>query len=374
MRILKNRSILGLALLFLVQLFLTYGCAREVRKPFSSLDNPQHHVFSGLKLLDGKRFDEALWEFQLALELDPKYSPAYQGMGLALGYKGDFEAAFQAMSKAKKYAKSGKEKGLAYVGYMRLHTLQKGKDWLEDVKDNFHNALHALKDLPDAHYYMGIAFKEAHLFDEAASEFKRVLAINTTLINEADEQLKLVQKVERAMPGTEVGKKLALEEQITRADVAAILIHELRLDRIYERERKLKRGRKVIPEDIKDHPLRTDIETIISIGIRGLKVFPDGTFAPDALLTRASYAMIIEDIISTICHDRKLSVRHVGSPSPFPDVPNEVPYFNAIVVCTSRGIMAATDIRSGTFDPAGFVQGADALLIIRKLKEELRIF
>ncbi len=42
------------------------------------------------------------------------------------------------------------------------------------------------------------------------------------------------------------------------------------------------------------------------------------------------------------------------------------------MVVTSRGIMEAMDITTGEFAPLAPVPGADALLIIRKIKEELK--
>jgi len=44
------------------------------------------------------------------------------------------------------------------------------------------------------------------------------------------------------------------------------------------------------------------------------------------------------------------------------------------MVMTSRGVMEAKDLSTGEFAPNGTVSGADALLIIRKLKDELRFF
>jgi predicted Zn finger-like uncharacterized protein len=64
----------------------------------------------------------------------------------------------------------------------------------------------------------------------------------------------------------------------------------------------------------------------------------------------------------------------LGSKSPFPDLRNNLPYFNAVMVVTSRGIMQAKDLTTGDFAPMGTVSGADALLIIRNLKDELRSF
>jgi hypothetical protein len=44
------------------------------------------------------------------------------------------------------------------------------------------------------------------------------------------------------------------------------------------------------------------------------------------------------------------------------------------MVCTSRNIMTVADKRTGEFQPMGTVSGADALLAIRELKEQLRVF
>ena len=75
-----------------------------------------------------------------------------------------------------------------------------------------------------------------------------------------------------------------------------------------------------------------------------------------------------------ISGDNSLATKFIGSTSPFPDLRSDLPYFNAVMVVTSRGIMEAKDLSSGEFAPLGTVPGVDALLIIRKLKEELKIF
>ena len=55
--------------------------------------------------------------------------------------------------------------------------------------------------------------------------------------------IKKVQKILRALPGTEIGKKLALQDKISRADAAAVFVHELEVDRLFE-----KCG--IVPKDI----------------------------------------------------------------------------------------------------------------------------
>ena len=58
----------------------------------------------------------------------------------------------------------------------------------------------------------------------------------------------------------------------------------------------------------------------------------------------------------------------------FPDLRFDLPYFNAVMVVTLRGVMEAKDISHGEFTPLSLVPGADALLVIRKVKEELKIY
>ena len=82
--------------------------------------------------------------------------------------------------------------------------------------------------------------------------------------------------------------------------------------------------------------------------------------------------MMIEDILIKVSGDNALATKFIGSASPFPDLRNDLPYFNAIMVVTSRGIMEAKDLTTGEFSPLGSVPGVDALLIIKKIKEELK--
>ncbi len=117
---------------------------------------------------------------------------------------------------------------------------------------------------------------------------------------------------------------------------------------------------------------KIDIEGILGIGLRGLENYPDGNFHPGELVTRAAFAMMLEDILIKVSGDNSLATKFIGSTSPFPDLRADLPYFNAIMVVTSRGIMEAKDMTSGEFAPLSPVAGVDALLIIRKIKEELK--
>ena len=84
--------------------------------------------------------------------------------------------------------------------------------------------------------------------------------------------------------------------------------------------------------------------------------------------------MMVEDILIKVTGDNALATKFIGQVSPFPDLRSDLPYFNAVMVLTSRGIMEAREFTSGEFAPLKPVPGADALLVIRKFKEELKIY
>jgi len=366
------------------------SCAKPPRKPEAALDTPEHHVFSGNKLLEKGDYAGAQREFELAIQLDKKYSPAYVGMGLVFAYQKNFEKAYENMKKAKSLAQKPDDKVNAHVGMIRLYSLERKEKWINKAEDEFEDAIKINPKSSAAFFYMGKAYKFAFNFDKAGEMFKKVLDINDKYLVEADNEWKVVQKIQRAAPGSLIGKKIALIEEITRADVAALFVQELLLEKLYEKRtpkrfdtsfqapvKKFEADRIVKAEaatDVQNHVLRTDIETIMRLGVRGLEPSPDHKFFPSEKITRAAYALMIEDILIKVSGDEKLATKFIGSKSPFPDLRNDLPYFNAVMVMTSRGVMEAKDLSTGEFAPMGTVSGADALLIIRKLKDELRFF
>ncbi|MBN1662912.1 MAG: S-layer homology domain-containing protein [Deltaproteobacteria bacterium] len=369
---------------------LIASCAPKPRLAGGEMDTPAHHTSVGMKYIDQGRYADAQREFDLALELDRKYSQAHTGAGLAKAYRNDFAAAFESMKKADKYAKTPADKEFMKVGFIRLHTMNRAADkkWLDKAEDEFDDIESENPKSAAAHYFMGAAYKEALDFNKAAPMFARVIELNTGYTEQANDQWRLIQKIQRALPGTLAGKRIALHDQVSRADVAALFMEELKIDVVYKKRSvptfdtgfkdpvKAKgSGTQILSaKDIGDHPLKADIEDVLKMQVRGLEVFPDGTFRPDQFIDRATYAMMIEDILTKITGDNALATKHIGSPSPFPDLRADQPYFNAAMVMTTRGIMEVKNMATGEFAPLGPVPGADALLVIRKLKDQLKIF
>ena len=98
-----NRRSILLVLLVLVTAVafgvMMSSCAKAPRKPEAALDTPEHHVFSGDKLLDKGDYAGAQREFELAIQLDKKYSPAYVGLGLVFGGQNNFDNLVRAHSR-----------------------------------------------------------------------------------------------------------------------------------------------------------------------------------------------------------------------------------------------------------------------------------
>ena len=365
---------------------LIASCGPKARVATSQLDTPEHHTYTGLKLLGEEKYADAQREFELAIQLDAKYSKGYTGIGLVKIYTGDFDAALDYLKKGWNKANTDEDRIFVYVSRIRYYTQSKiEKKWLKLAKNQFDDVIKLDPRHAPAYYFMGLSYKAGLDFNMAGQMFTKVLELKSEYVAEADIQWNFLQKVQRAMPGTTTGKQIALVERLTRADAAALFMEELKIDVLYKKrtpktfdtsfkdpEKATAKTIKITAKDIADHPLRTDIEGILQLGVRGLENYPDGNFHPGELVTRAAYAMMLEDILIKVTGDNSLAIKFIGTTSPFPDLRADLPYFNAIMVVTSRGIMEAKDMTTGEFAPLSPVAGVDALLIIRKFKDELK--
>jgi superkiller protein 3 len=80
---------------------LTTGCASRSQEPFARI-RADISVQKGINKLDADKLDEALTEFQKAVELNPKLALAHSNIGTIYKRKGDFTAAAKAFAEAVK--------------------------------------------------------------------------------------------------------------------------------------------------------------------------------------------------------------------------------------------------------------------------------
>jgi len=373
------------AVAIIALIFILSGCGPKPIPQQSILDTPQNHYKQGLRELDRGDIDNAKMEFDRAIKLSPSYAGGYVGLALVHSSKNEFDLAFKMIDKA-----IGKDKNFvdAYIAEGRIITQQKkDKDWIKKAEKSFKKALKISPDSYKAMFYLGVAYKEAFLFDKAADTFRKVIASKGDYSKAADKEWELVQKIQRAEPGTELGKKIALIPEIDRSDLAVLLIEELKILTILEKKRpktydtnfrapedklemKKREAEQAKITDIQNHWAKTWIKQVADNGI--MEKFPDNTFRPDEKITRSNFAMVLQNLLILVTGDKSLSTKYIGSPARFPDVNPSHYSYNAICLAVDRGFMSTKDL-NGEFGFKDHVSGADALLMIRKFQNALRL-
>ena len=379
-RTLGTMTLLGLFLGLVMS-----GCGPKPIERESVLDTAPNHYNQGLRELKIGQLEAAAEEFQRATALDPDYAGGYVGMGLVMAEKGDFKEAL-------KWVDKGIDKDNQFIdGFITKGIIiidSKNDDWLEDAVKQFERALKIDPESEKAYFHMGMAYKEAYEFGEAVTAFGKVVAMKGDFAKEANAEWELVQKIQRAAPGTEIGAKIALIPQIDRADLAVLFVEELKLLEVLKKKqpkvydtrfrppedpRQMEVAKKEMmaaATDIGNHWAKNWIEDVMKAG--AIDAFPDHTFRPDDMITRSNYAMFLQNIIIAVTGDEALATKYIGTPSRFPDVNASHYAYNAICLAVDRGIMKADTI-DGAFGMSDHVSGADALLIIRDFQNALRM-
>ncbi len=381
-----NIRILNISVvLFLIILFIIPGCGPKPLQKESILDTPDNHYRQGLRSFNRGDLEGAAEEFNRATALDPDYAGGYVGLGLVEAEKENYKQAFDLIDKG--IAKN-KDFIDGYIAKGRLFVKQrKGDKWLDNAVKQYEKALKIDDNNEKVLFYMGETYKQAYKFDSAADYFRDVISIKGDFAEQANGEWELMQKIQRAAPGTRIGKKIALIPEIDRADLAVLFIEELKLLEVFKKKQpktydtrfrpptdptKMKEQEKEqkMTTDIEGHWAKNWIEDIIKAG--AMDLFPDRTFRPDEMITRVNYAMFLQNILIAVTGDEKLATKYIGTQSRFPDV-NPTHYaYNAICLSVDRGIMKADKI-DGSFGLNKTISGADALLIIRDFQNALRM-
>jgi len=111
----------------LLCIFFFSACGPIIAYHHAALDTPSRHVDNGMKFLQINKIDAAVSEFSRATELDPEFSPAYTGLGLAYGRMGDFEKGYQFIELASKTARGYEQESAVKDARLQLDTLSKNR-------------------------------------------------------------------------------------------------------------------------------------------------------------------------------------------------------------------------------------------------------
>jgi len=367
------------ALLFSFVTFYATSCAV---KPASELDSPEYHHKAGMRHVEMAKYSEALTSFERAIDLDKKFAPAYAGMGIAYANLGERKKAKKHVGEAE--SRDGKDPDvLTLCARVWIDLRHQEKKWYKPAEKLLKKSLKRQKNHEGATYYTGELHLYQYEFAQAEDQFRQVVEMKGEYSGKANAMWQMSQKIVRAMPGTSVGKKVALHEKITRADLAVLLAEELKISALMERqttpasgfqtpeEMRAANTLKGGPSDASGHWAEVWINELSGYGI--LEGAPGQPFHPDEHVNRAEYCMAVQRLLTIVTGDAGLETRYFGeNPSRFQDVPSSHPAYNAMALCAERGIMQS-DMITGRFEPSKPVSGADALLSIRSFQNALRI-
>ncbi len=368
-------------ILLLLALAWLAGCSQKAISPESNLDTPGLHVEQAMRMLDRGDLGSAEAAIDRALALDPRYVEAFCARAVLRLEQGRLQEAEELSKEALDLAD---DRWLAWQTRARVRTALQEKDWYEDALKDFERALDRAGDNQNAReqilYYRGLTKVERYRFNEAVEDFSKVAGSRGDFGGKADAAMDKVQKILRARPGSEASSRVALQDEIDRGELAVLLVSELKLPDLLSKAAATPGGFQapgtegpvqgvVEPADIQKHWARSWINELISSG--GMQLFPGGQFLPDEQVSRAEYAQILTRVLADINRDEGLMTRFFGEESKFSDLKSSHPAYNAAAVVSTRGIMSADPV-SGAFRPAGSISGAEALLVIRQLQNELR--
>ncbi|MDI6744329.1 MAG: S-layer homology domain-containing protein [Thermodesulfovibrionales bacterium] len=385
------------------------ACTKPVAKCTDPTDNPSHHYLMGMQALEEKKVDVAQSKFERANFCDEKFSPAHDGLAIVSAYKTkqqadaafkkvETERVMEHLKKAGKLAESAEDKFDHLVAIMRVHSaIKPTKDWLKTAEEAYgeirdlkvdEKKLTYYQGKEAADYFMGKAYLNALEFRQARDKFADVLNAKREgkWHEKADKAHKRVDKIVRAMAGItvgDVGKQIAVKDSVTRADLAALLITEMKLDKLFAgripvKSQIDKMKAEFTPPDVLNHPFKEEVLTMMKWKVRGLEPKFDETtraylFKPSDVVKRGEMALILEDVLIKLTGDEKLATAFFGhEKSPFPDVRKTSPFYNAVMNMTTRGIMEGE--LSGEFRIDAPVDGAEALLAMRVLKQRMNIY
>lgn len=384
------------------------ACTKPVAKCTDPTDNPSHHYLMGMQALEEKKIDAAQSKFERALFCDAKFAPAHGGLAIVNAKKSESQSdpkfktveansAKEHLKKADKLAESNEDRFDYLVAVIRTNTALNEKDSLAKAEEAFEEArklkvdekkLAYYQGVEAANYFLGKAYLKAMEFQKSRDKFADVLNMKREgkWHEKADKAHKRVDKIVRAMAGItvgDVGKQIAVKDSVTRADLAALLIVEMKLDKLFAgripvKSQIDKMKAEFTPADMLNHSFKEEVITIMKWKVRGLEPRYDETtkaylFMPKEPVLRGEMALILEDVLIKLTGDEKLATAYFGQDkSPFPDVKATSHFYNAVMNMTTRGIMEGE--LSGEFRVGAPVDGAEALLAMRVLKQRMNIY
>jgi|TARA_B100000315_G_scaffold256904_1_gene304095 tetratricopeptide (TPR) repeat protein len=314
----------------------------------------------------------AVTSFSQAIAADKRAVDAYVGIARAYWHQGLAAEGDQAVKKGLRYARRISRVLELHALGIRLGSLlddpkgiRKARGYYNRGRQVKYSDTHA-----ELHLAMALAWIKAQRLDRAEPLLQKALALDSDWSEDADRAYRRLQMIERASAGSANDVKLAYQASVSRAEITSLLINQIQLAEILERDvGTVSQGETSDQQltDYHDHPNRDDILTVHRLGLRSLKI-RNGRFAPDKPVTRLDLALIIEDIL--FLKDGISRTQFIGNPSPFSDLKTSNTGFNAVMTAVTRGLIEGRD--DGQIQPAAQVSGAETVLVLRRFKKMLK--
>lgn len=394
---------LSAPILFICVILVSSGCSRPAVRCTAPEDNPGHHYLAGMELLEDGKVDAAAEKFSRSAWCDDSYAPARAGAAIAAALKAsvvkdaeyrkaDVKKVYGQLRSARKYSRTPEDEFTWRLASMRVSAALRDKGWLGEVEGGYRAASRLKADegklvfyqgRESADYFMGLAYLGSGEFQKARDRFSSVLDAKWEgrWHGPSDQAWKRTDKVVRALSGVTLGRVggvIAMRDTVSRADMAALFVDELKVDKLFAGRIPVKaREAPFVPADVLDSPFREEVLSMMKWGVRGLEpAYDEATraflFRPGDPVRRKELAMALEDIVIRLTGNAKLASAFLGhGTSPFPDVDASSPWYNAVMSVTTRNLMETG--LSGEFRPDDAVDGAEAVMAVRVLRHHLNI-
>jgi tetratricopeptide (TPR) repeat protein len=375
------------------------GCAGiSSRKCTLPVEKTDETYLLGMNYLEEQKPALAAGAFKDILSCNKRHSASYSGLAIAYSQMAAAEihpdgqtmmAAVHSLQLARKYSKTKEDEFRLHLATMRVSTTYKSQDWLGHVEREYRKAMKTKVDpalLPyyqssdPAGYYMGRAYFDAGRIESAMDEYKALAMADPfgKWGKKAERAYKrsglIIQHIERAVSSPEV-VVLAFHRALTREDIAAILIEELRVDELLEMHELHMAGAKgmaPVPADIFRSRFRNSILKVVALGIKGLEPsYSEQSskyiFRPRKVVTRKDFAVILDGLLNRLSLMKQARKEGQTSRKPFSDVPPGVPWYTAVMDVTAANLMMPKP--GGLFKPYDGLDGPDAFRAIMDVKD-----
>jgi len=351
------------------------GCAPQVAVSPEPKRTAEQEYERGMQALSNGDWENAARSFNQAIKRNSDFGRGYSGLGLVLATRGELD-------KALEYADKGLTRERTretLVVKAEILTIAKPEQWLDRCIELYDEAISKHPRDKELVFQKADVLFNAGEYKKAFDVYDELGKSNWVLADSARQQATRAFHYYKAQPQSETAEKVLLQQEITRADLAALLVDELNLVDIFNKKRQksytggyVRQIDQVVdPEkitDIAEHWAYEQIKLAAQTG--AMDVFPDFTFRPNEIVTRKDLAMVLQNVLVMATGNQRIATRYAGKSSPFYDVNKNHYAFNAINLAVDRELMSYHS-QTSEFELNKPVSGASALLALHALAEQL---